>query len=339
VSAGRYDDAAAQGLASVKSRREQILGALPAAAANPEQAYALERSLGATGNKALGEYGKGYVEQDKAVEGRALRMALEQLKQAGQDRRLMPEGWTVLPDGRVFRENKQSGRWEIVGEPNSKPLPPPGSGGLRAGQHKMLDVGGVPVDHVFNGEQWVPTTIKTADGAQPPKPAAAPVKALSEAETKEFQNLQDADNAMTQLQSRFKDEYAGKGLTGTAQEKIFSVLGSSASPAKQEFSSYWADFEKLYRLGERHELFGSALTPTESKIWDSAQNARSGRDPQTVRKAMADMQGVIRGRLQKRAAAAKASYKSPGAVDAIAPSGAAATTSADDDLINKYLKK
>jgi hypothetical protein len=126
-----------------------------------------------------------------------------------------------------------------------------------------------------------------------PNAGAAKPKALSYSEVKDVQRLNTELGSLNELESKFKDTYAGKGPLGALVVRGKKMLGSAATPAAQEEAAYWADYQRLVDIPQRHEKFGSALTPGESRIWESARNLGPTSDPKIVRAALASMKGIL----------------------------------------------
>lgn len=127
---------------------------------------------------------------------------------------------------------------------------------------------------------------------------------LSTAESKDFSELASEFRNMEQLKSRFRDEYAGKGLTGGAEQWLAGKLGSAGTRGQQEFAKFWADFARLVDLPQRNAIFGASLTETEKSSWEQAKNIKPGTDPAIVRQAFDDLMEIVKRRLSMRGEAA-----------------------------------
>jgi hypothetical protein len=135
---------------------------------------------------------------------------------------------------------------------------------------------------------YTPPTAKPVD----PNAGAKP-KTLAYSEVKDVQNLNKELEAINGMETGFKDEYAGGGPLGAASVRLKKALGSYASPKSQEEAAYWADYQRMIDIPQRHEKFGSALTPGESRIWESARNLGPNSDPKVVRQAITSMKGIL----------------------------------------------
>jgi hypothetical protein len=140
------------------------------------------------------------------------------------------------------------------------------------------------------GEQTV--TQPVAKPINPDAPGPKP-KILAYSEVKDIQGLNTELSSLNDIEKNFQDSYSGKGPLGATLVKAKKMLGSSASPEAQKEAAYWADYQRLVDIPQRHEKFGSALTPGESRIWESARNIGPNSDPKIVRQAISSMKGIL----------------------------------------------
>jgi hypothetical protein len=87
-------------------------------------------------------------------------------------------------------------------------------------------------------------------------------KALPSPAVKELGNAGTAYESTKRLANTFKDEYAGKTVTGNLSNTAGRILGDSTGQAQ-----WWQDMDQQQNM-TRHALFGSALTKTELAAWE-----------------------------------------------------------------------
>jgi hypothetical protein len=105
-------------------------------------------------------------------------------------------------------------------------------------------------------------------------------------------------NALTNLESSFKPEFAGQGPAGGLLTQGYQMLGSAGSPAMQQQAAFWADFSRLIDLPQRNKVFGASLSVSEKASWEGAKNIKPGTDPALVRAKLAEMRGILATKLQ-----------------------------------------
>lgn len=169
-------------------------------------------------------------------------------------------------------------------------------------------------------------SLPGATGAAAPPPPAKPkpgepgaisqppFKPQSGPEAKSLKAFKDDLRSLTRVDQSFKPEYAGKGVTGGLKRATAAWLGDDAPKDWQEMEAWWADFDKLIALPERHEFFGSALTPVEQTAWKNAQRVKESRDPKMVKAALQTMRTIASRVLAEEEARQLANYRSPAAV-------------------------
>jgi hypothetical protein len=132
--------------------------------------------------------------------------------------------------------------------------------------------------------------------------ANAAKKAAGKAPTDQAQNLAgkvstDFD-ALSSLTNQFKPEFTG-GVAGLGVGgKAITAAGARewAPQELQDRANWWARYEKLYELGKRNELFGSALTAMEIAAWEKA-NINANMSPEQVQDRMSIIEGIARRKL------------------------------------------
>lgn len=101
-------------------------------------------------------------------------------------------------------------------------------------------------------------------------------KALPTPMVKSLTEAAETADATTRFTTTFKDEFAGKTVTGGLGNTAGRIFGDDTGQ-----SQWWQDYE-LHQSKARNTLFGSALTKTEADAWEkSAINPRM--DPKQVR--------------------------------------------------------
>jgi hypothetical protein len=83
---------------------------------------------------------------------------------------------------------------------------------------------------------------------------------------------------LDQLEPAFQDTFAGMPLTGGIRVRV-NQLGIG----DQDRADWWSKWQKFMEIPVRHEMFGSALTPTEKAAWNAAERVRLAL--QTIREA------------------------------------------------------
>lgn len=286
---------------------------------------------------------KGVPQAINAREQRALTRSLAEMKDRTTRDTHDPYTGISLPDGRVYKLNKNTGQWEITGVANAKP--PMTMGGRQVGIHRVFDTGEGSQDHVWNGSAWVPTFVAqpgeagpamAPPGATPPppapggaapamappgpapmKPATPPKKVLSTAEANLLQDETQQLSRLRLLTSNFKDEYAGQPITGGLTTSLGRVAGKKAAPASYQQSQWWAQYRDMVENIKRKTLAGVAVTPIEKHLFDVSQRIREGTAPEDIRAEFARIISETEGRLGARKEARSSENYNVGAVNVL----------------------
>ncbi|WP_114970210.1 hypothetical protein [Rhodoferax ferrireducens] len=93
-------------------------------------------------------------------------------------------------------------------------------------------------------------------------------KPLAGAALKQLQEVRDTATTIDNLNTSFKDDFAGKGVFGIGAD---GQLSASANMGVDKGAvAWWKDYRKQAELVERHSMFGASLTPGEQASWRSA---------------------------------------------------------------------
>ena len=104
-------------------------------------------------------------------------------------------------------------------------------------------------------------------GVSPPKPKVE--RALPSPLQKQLTEAAELSDATQRFSTSFKDDFAGKTLTGELGNTYGRIMGDDTGQ-----SQWWQDYE-LHQSQVRNKLFGSALTAPEIEAWNkSAINPR-----------------------------------------------------------------
>jgi hypothetical protein len=159
-------------------------------------------------------------------------------------------------------------------------------------------------------------------------------KALSPAQEKAALEMGNNRTTLKMLTDTFKPEYAGS-IGSVLQRKMGELAGGMAPQSTQDQTRWWADQAMFDELPKRHELFGSALTPTEKASW-SAATISPGMSPEKIKERLA-----VRGKIYDAAQArmrgsVEAGGRSTKQFDAAV--GAAAPAAAPEKTVTREVK-
>lgn len=173
-------------------------------------------------------------------------------------------------------------------------------------------------DRVFRGEQgaadrasresiaessaaarWADIAARRAMAAEEKSARGGKPKSLGFKDRITLGNMASEIHAMDALIGSFRPEYAGGGPLGTLQAGVAQAAGGLGTRGMQEKTAWWADFNRLVDLPQRHALFGSALTPTEKASWESAKTIKPGTDPALLQRKLAEMMQIKKNVLQR----------------------------------------
>jgi len=105
----------------------------------------------------------------------------------------------------------------------------------------------------------------------------------------------EGHNKINGLMAGWKDSYATSGrlssMVGGGSVANFFGSKGIGSPETQDQARWWNDYDLLYTLGRRNELFGSALTATEEAAWDKA-NISPNSSPEAIRRGLKTLQEI-----------------------------------------------
>ena len=153
-------------------------------------------------------------------------------------------------------------------------------------------------DNARLGAQKLGPTIVIANAAaEKAGKSGEGTKKLTNTESQSLQTLSNNYKNWTGTMDTFKDEYSSTGPLGKPGSKIEDTLtnefpwarnlvyNDKEQKAADEKAMWWKQQEFFNTLPERHELFGSALTPPETASWN-ASTIQPGMDPKQIKKFM-----------------------------------------------------
>ena len=117
---------------------------------------------------------------------------------------------------------------------------------------------------------------------------------LNATERKDLAGNVSRAETLIRLVDDFKDEYAsetGVKLIDDAQHWLTSNVESLSSEGMRAQKQWWDEYNKFYEMKERHELFGAAFTPSESKSWNES-SINKGMKPEQLQKRLAKLANI-----------------------------------------------
>jgi hypothetical protein len=109
--------------------------------------------------------------------------------------------------------------------------------------------------------------------------------------------------SLVRFADSFKNEYAGYGISniGGAAMAAGRNFPGLVSKNTADAATFWQDYDR-YKNAVRHDLFGSALTATESAQWNKA-DIDPGQDPATIRRNLKIQKDIIEAGVKRKASA------------------------------------
>lgn len=109
--------------------------------------------------------------------------------------------------------------------------------------------------------------------------------------------LEDISQSITQgdsLGATFKDEYAQK-LGAGPQSKLPNTLSSVGLGSKgmDEAANWWAQWNLVYSMPQRHATFGATLTPGEKQSWLES-DINPSMDPKTIKERVQKVMKILK---------------------------------------------
>jgi len=301
---GASPDARGQGLAQAIQARMSGTDTIPAPEDSRGRGIAQLALL--SGDPVLGQFGAAQLRDVSAREERGaeqqkyrLTAALQALKdqQTAEERR--------LDNARADASQAETRRFHQWQMDNPSLQPVTAQGGQIVG---------------FN-----PRTATTTPVSGPGGGVLQKDKPLEQGVSKELTALDQELRNIGDVRSAFKPEYAGGGPAGralTAGAQLLGGLapekaGSLAPQLSQEAGNFWSKFDMLVTLPQRNALFGASLTPGEKASFEGAMRIKPGNSPDTIRKALADMEAIAHSKLDSHTAALRQEGYNPGAIEAL----------------------
>lgn len=163
---------------------------------------------------------------------------------------------------------------------------------------KQLADGRWVVLNEHSGQKDVNDPTLDANGKPVDAHAKAPApKTFSLAEVEKLSDMTRDASAALDLVAGFKPEYAMEGLgplagaasAGERGAKGWAALLPGGSP---ERADWWRRHSRVL-LPDRHQLFGSAFTPSEQRIYDAAQRISPGMSAKAIKAALDDLYAMV----------------------------------------------
>lgn len=156
-----------------------------------------------------------------------------------------------------------------------------GGGGRAAGGIKA------PSGYRYNDDG---TALEPIPGG-PADRSGAGAKPMSASQEKAALELGAEFATVNRLASTFKPEYAGD-TRSSIQREFGKTFGGAAPEKTQKMTAWWSEQDMMDSLPKRHELFGAALTPTETKSWNAATITPS-MSPDKIKERLAVRQKIM----------------------------------------------
>ncbi len=114
-------------------------------------------------------------------------------------------------------------------------------------------------------------------------------------------------NNLTNLSKSFQDDF-GSGF-GFGEGSVTNKLGKTplSNQAMKDQAAWWAEYDRLYTLKGRNEMFGSALTETEQAAWAQA-NVGPNMPPAVIRQGFESMVRIARDVMKRQKASDQVIY-------------------------------
>lgn len=124
-------------------------------------------------------------------------------------------------------------------------------------------------------------------------------KAPSVSAQKKTQEAKESYDGIARVLKSYKPEYAST-WGGVAEGSITNFLGKfGGTEGMKDQARWWADYDLLYTLGRRNELFGSALTDSEIRAWEGA-NISPNSPPDVIARGLKTLSEIASKKLQEQ---------------------------------------
>lgn len=155
------------------------------------------------------------------------------------------------------------------------------------------------------------------------KNTMARIKAPTDTAMKEAARVTGAYDNLRTITGSFKDEYAKGAGTGSMipyEGDLANWWGKRAwaGEATREQAEWWSNYQNLYELPQRNEMFGSALTETEKQAWKDA-NIDPNMGAETIRNRLATLQTIAQKAMTRMARNHAAVYDPDWVMNAYGP--------------------
>jgi len=124
-------------------------------------------------------------------------------------------------------------------------------------------------------------------------------KAPSVSAQKMTQEAKESYDGIARVLKAYKPEYATQwGAVG--EGTITNFLGKKVgSQGMKDQARWWADYDLLYTLGRRNQLFGSALTDSEIRAWEGA-NISPNSPPDVIERGLRTLSEIASKKLEEQ---------------------------------------
>ncbi len=142
-------------------------------------------------------------------------------------------------------------------------------------------------------------TEKTAAMRAEKALTGAGFKAPSVSAQKKTQEAKESYDGIARVLKTYKPEYASSaGVIGEGSiTNFFGKFGGTEGMKDQ--ARWWADYDLMYTLGRRNELFGSALTDSEIRAWEGANISPNSPDD-VIKRGLATLSEIASKKLKEQ---------------------------------------
>jgi hypothetical protein len=129
--------------------------------------------------------------------------------------------------------------------------------------------------------------------------SGAGFKAPSVSAQKKTQEAKESYDGIARVLKTYKPEYASTaGVIGEGSiTNFFGKFGGTEGMKDQ--ARWWADYDLMYTLGRRNELFGSALTDSEIRAWEGA-NISPNSPPDVIERGLKTLSEIASKKLAEQ---------------------------------------
>jgi hypothetical protein len=129
--------------------------------------------------------------------------------------------------------------------------------------------------------------------------SGAGFKAPSVSAQKKTQEAKESYDGIARVLKSYKPEYASQwGAIG--EGTLTNIIGKKfGTEGMKDQARWWADYDLLYTLGRRNELFGSALTDSEIRAWEGA-NISPNSPPDVIERGLRTLSEIASKKLEEQ---------------------------------------